>query len=1600
MHYNSASCLYIFFLIFSVIYCLTEKKVHQTPSDKYIVVKRNIIQHIKNFDGVLNNGVTLLKRVYPKLFQYDASNISSFDNFDIIEDIMLHLFTLSQLKSTYGVMSYILGIFKNSSLVDGSLTEFIMETFGLTTQSDEGDGDKQWPNFLSQVRSNWIMCRDSNLFSSFATILGLMVTFGMCKSTDVVLSTNFFKLHVEQLQQQFTSADDVIKGILNCAEYFCTNLYAIFKNGDFSQLFASSNVDKEFCDLRSNWEMYKNGNLLGLRNMSDADFAGQLSKVKQYYDKTYSGMRPSEVRIMMERKRIIDDIDRKFSALKKSCGLRRAPFVLELFGASAQGKSSLCDQLIHCLLLSENLSTDMDKRGIINPSEKYWNNWKSDKLVLVIDDLGNEKVETMQTNPIRSVIDVCNNMPFIAPKAGVEEKGEVFVEPELVMITTNVEDLNATAYSNCPYSIQRRPHFVLDIKAKDDVQYFRDGRNCGIDPAKARGYPKKNGLSDFWDITVKVAVQPTVEASRSKGSYETYVWDSKEFGTKIRMEKVGMNVLIPFLVSQFRIHRDNQVTMLKNANTIRQINTCPVDGCNNVSGFCFIHDDLKTQVAYSVLNSSVMYSVICFLQLIEPYLFHRWIYWMLIHTRVYMFLDRCLLSFNILPMFGTSNSNIFKRCYTSIKVIFEIFVYNLVRFSCLHCLNVPWYYILLYIFISCYLRLFMTYRSLIHVLALTRGVHNVIGLRNYSKYLYPIVGGISLLAVIRTFKKIYTSYNKIEYFTQGGLCPRTEDEYDRRNDAVNPWTYGKPVINPLIATNTSKTTSLDTMNALIGRNLVNIELVPVDSNNERIRTANTKRANGLFIQTGVLLIPHHYLREYDRYEAIIIKGPLHDNGANTSTYIDKARSYKFPDRDLTIVHVSSGGKFSKMSKHFAHSYIDGETDFEMQYRTESGEIVKYNGNLSIASRTEVIGKVGKFEVMGSKYNNLSRNTFDGLCGAVCYSTTGVRCIIGIHVAGREGTTRGMSCLVTNAEIDYALSKLPIAQHSFLMSPDEPVEHKTMGRDNAFSFNDNTFHNKNPNNYLPLFTQVEVVTLGPKTNITKSSVVKSCIYDDVLNTFQITDKWGPPDMLPDWKPYQSNLEKYSNPGSEFPDILMDRARSDYIKPLLELLKCQKEYQKHIMRPLTILESINGIPGVKYIDRINMNTSMGHPIHRPKKNFIHPECNIADTSITFTQEVMDYIEETDQTYRLGKIVNPIVSASKKDEVKETKSDGTRSCRIFFGAPIAFIIVCRKYFLCPMRFLQMNSLTSECAIGANVYYHEEWTELYSFIMQFGEHRAIGGDYSSYDARQPTMVISSALSILMELAWTSGNYTSVDMQAMESICTDIIYPNILMDNFVYRLNRGGHISGNPLTTMINSIVNCLQIRMAYFDKFDTPFRENVKLMTYGDDNIGSVSPCCSFNNVHISEFLDRYGQIFTDTSKEVIKQPYLSSDNLTFLKRSNCEFRTSHGDVVQVGRLDINSVFKSLLYVLPSKSISHEHQISQIIDAACYEAFFYGRVYYNVFVGKLNSIIIKYPHILTFAVLMSYDEMLYKWEKQYCHYDNHLDLFLSSDSENETSS
>lgn len=1498
-----------------------------------------------------------------------------------IEGAVLLLTNLSQQTNAVGVISAIglhLRAYSDTSMTK-VVMEYVSELFPREAQSGlEGSAFEvpDWLACLRNVRQNWQMCKNNKAFNQISKLLGLLVVMGLCKASDLEFNIGKFKLFSPSIFEKHLSAFDLADALFETVLFFTEGLYLCFKTGSLQPLLLNDHsaleLDEEFARVCSWYELVKVGNLSRLGKMTDQEFERRMNNLSTNLKNLAVSLKGLDKKLVMDKYAKVLTMQNDFVTAKIACGVRHSPFAIELFGKSSQGKTTLGDQLVDALLVSQEMPVDKRFRATFNPGDKYMSNWKSDMLVLYFDDCCNEKSQFVERPPTRAIIDVVNNQMFYANKAEIDAKGKCFVEPWLVVATTNKKDLDAGQYSNCPYSVQRRL-ICITVNAKPEFQKVVGKKYAGIDSKKVKNfYTDEDGneierpFDDIWTVTVEEAVEPEKLSTVAK-------YSPVKFRNK-KLVNVDMATVIQWAVEAFAEHRENQQSILDGMKTRAiKIEKCSHKGCVHIKGNC--PDHKESQFGVETLNAvrkvtntaktmfmpdvkelservdekaaSIIYNKGCeFLK--------SWDWVKLVPA----------------PLFDNEHAfDVMRWCYKDriesdykarTRKLWTIAIGIMVCFLLLGKYGWPFIFLVAWQASSAQKTVLEeAEKALFEELREKNAQVRDIVKRYRDENLKWICRTFIGIAAVYGLAKAYRAYK--QYDTQGSLEPKTQEDIDNRDAEANAWC--QVVRRPLPITDNSKCVTSSVLLNTVSKNLVYGSIHKEKEDNGML--------NALFLRSNVLLVPNHYFMEFGaNLRCTFRKENPEACGGKFAADISMSASYLIPNTDFRVCYCATGGSFPDITKHLPLDEMPS-VPFVMRWRKRTGEIVQAKG------MTEPCKTSTYMEFQGGEYKNLTMNTFKGLCGAVVVSDTNGAVVVGCHLGGTEGTTDGCYGSLTQPITLDAIEQLRKIDGVLLSGSAGKFETQVMGMNITMN---TPLHKKSPVNYMPKDSQVEYLGSCVGRATTKTDVRVTPISEDLVVVCDSPNIYRGPKLFPEWFGFQACLSNLSIPAHPFPHDLLMVAVKDYKEPLIPL------FQSDLWngaRPLTTQENINGIPGLRFIDAIKLSTSAGVPLKGKKRDHIIEVLDDGGNVCwrEFDPKIMKEIERCENLYRLGQRAYCVAKGCKKDEIL-TKD----KCRIFYGNSIVLTFLIRKYFLPILRVLQMNPKLSECAVGINAH-GPEWEEFHQHVTKYGMDRLFGGDYGKYDQKLPSQVILAALRILIDFAKECPGYTDEDIRVMEAMTGDIVFAYIAFNGDLIGLTEGTHISGNSLTVIINGICGSLNLRCYYYSQhpvkdFDKrrKFRDYVAAMTYGDDNTGSVSKLeDKFTIKGISEFLAGYGQVYTMPDKESELLDFLPEEDFEFLKRKSVYIPELNQ---HVGALIEKSIFKSLhCFMRPKGTQMTEYEaVAQNVDQNLGEWFNHGREVYEQRRMEMLTIAKKHDYVhMCRTIDMTYDDRIQKWNEKY---------------------
>jgi len=324
-------------------------------------------------------------------------------------------------------------------------------------------------------------------------------------------------------------------------------------------------------------------------------------------------------------------------------------------------------------------------------------------------------------------------------------------------------------------------------------------------------------------------------------------------------------------------------------------------------------------------------------------------------------------------------------------------------------------------------------------------------------------------------------------------------------------------------------------------------------------------------------------------------------------------------------------------------------------------------------------------------------------------------------------------------------------------------------------------------------------------------------------------------------------------------------------------------------MDIYTAIRGIEGDKHWKPVSRKTSPGYPwilkTRKPGKQDFFGSGDEWEFDSDLYKELENEIDSHINNFLIyQKRVGHVYRDFLKDELRPIEKADAGKTRMVSGAPLDHLIEMRMFFGNLARFLTKNNVSIGIGIGANPYSHD-WTNLVKYLRGNTTH-LLAGDYKHYDGSLTPQVLSTFLLVATMF------YGHEDYKIRDGIMQDIVASRHVYRDIVYEFYKGMP-SGNPMTGLINSVVNQILIHYNIATQC-LPGCVNVhqavdlslaacRAVTLGDDNIislhSSLREFITFDSI-VATFKDM-GFTYTDEVKGNQSPGFRDLYSISFLKR-----------------------------------------------------------------------------------------------------------------------
>jgi len=540
----------------------------------------------------------------------------------------------------------------------------------------------------------------------------------------------------------------------------------------------------------------------------------------------------------------------------------------------------------------------------------------------------------------------------------------------------------------------------------------------------------------------------------------------------------------------------------------------------------------------------------------------------------------------------------------------------------------------------------------------------------------------------------------------------------------------------------------------------------------------------------------------------------------------------------------------------------------------------------------------------------------GICGSplIAIDNFYPRKILGIHVACNQGT--GLYLPITQEQ----LMKIPMRNDFGL-----PVPEHILSQPSEMSMI--------PNGNFSILGKSSIRVYQPE----KTKLRKSKLYGKVAKVTKGPSVLSPRDERNQSgeSPLLKGISKYGRPAP----VLKEEHLKRITKHLVNIFGAMPN---DLRRQLTEEEAINGLP-IEYFDPLVMDTSPGFPyvqtIQKPvgksgKEHLFSEE----QPRKVINKDLRDKLDLRRNMARRGYRSISVWCDTLKDEPRALEKIETGSTRVFTVPPVDYSILSREMNLAFVAMLMKNRLKCFSAVGINPQ-SLEWTMLMTHLQQVSE-VGFAGDYSGWDGNLSPAIIMAVCDVIN--AW----YDDGDEAAMvrRVLFDELVHTNQIAIDVVYQ-SHIGNPSGNPLTTVLNTIANYYYLCYAFLElapvEMNDPifFDQYVRVFIYGDDNIMAVHPevVNFFFPANVSRILKEMNMTYTAADKkgDSVMEPIVE---LTFLKSG---FRKLGS--FWVPTLDTATIENMVMWYRESSFETEEELTISNINESLRAASLYGKKFFD---------------------------------------------------------
>lgn len=761
----------------------------------------------------------------------------------------------------------------------------------------------------------------------------------------------------------------------------------------------------------------------------------------------------------------------------------------------------------------------------------------------------------------------------------------------------------------------------------------------------------------------------------------------------------------------------------------------------------------------------------------------------------------------------------------------------------------------------------------------------------------------------------------------------------RGEDKVNVWTVTERSITRLDV-DPRRPQNLDHAVNAVKRNLLYAETKI--KHGERTGVAMT---GVVVIDNRTLLVNNHFVDTPCTVEIWV--GPKTVDGVQPSVRIDVQEDMIVRDvqRDLCTITTDALPRLFKDIRHLFPKRTYKSVGSGFYVKKMPDDTVRINDVHGVRRKT-LQGMAGAPDAwMEAWASTPSRPTDYGDCGSVLMVQSPLGCVIvGMHCGYSVSSNTAYALPVFQEDLPTG----PMVQVGTLEPHGTVAQVRTsfvdlMPRDKLYT----DYHK---DGHLMVHGQLKgfiprTKFSGKMTSIAQQILEHACEFDP-----PITDRMAAPVAHP-FQQAQMVLANYLHPTHSIDEKMLQACSDVMLEHYSGGLTSEDWADIH---PVPIDVAVNGFPGVPNVDSQKVTTSGGHGFRGPKLQYLSDPVEHEEWSHyrRYDNVVESEVDRIIEGASKGIRPHAVYTACMKDEMLSKAKVAAGKARVIYMCPVDFLTAMRMLTLGLTRVMVRRRDLFGIAVGLNTH-SEEWNDLFERAQRIPGDNWVAGDFRAFESVLSILLSNHASKVIVGLCRKSGNFSEETLLAIETLLADTTNPTIDFFGSLITL-LGGEVSGHQLTTFFNCLCNLLLHMYAYvmvrvgkcaYDKMVAcarEFFEMVDINTLGDDVYQKVHPDApEYNHTSIQAVFASIGIEYTMADKLAASVPYISWKDVSFLKRKFVHHSCFPG--MKVAALDKESIYKMLLYTIPSKSQTPEEQLASALASAQAEAFFHDKDFFD---------------------------------------------------------